>query len=148
MPGSHYQLPGIEAVLSPSNGDSWTATSNTGAPSARNAHAAVWTGNEMIVWAGFDGVSVFNTGGRYTFTVTQGSLASVSAASFLSAEMAPDSIVAAFGQNLATATEPAATLPLPTTLAGASVRPRDSAGVDPFAILFGTATARAVRRRP
>ena len=28
-------------------------------------HSAVWTGNEMIVWGGSDGVSDFNTGGRY-----------------------------------------------------------------------------------
>src|SRR5258708_34090384 len=41
--------------------DSWTATRNTNAPSARDSHTAVWTGSEMIVWGGV----VFNTGGRY-----------------------------------------------------------------------------------
>src|SRR2546423_6515594 len=45
--------------------DSWTATSNTGAPSARGAHTAVWTGSEMIVWGRTDNSSDFNTGGRY-----------------------------------------------------------------------------------
>src|SRR5207249_7936788 len=45
--------------------DSWTATSTTSAPAGRDAHTAVWTGSEMIVWGGFDGSSVLNTGGRY-----------------------------------------------------------------------------------
>jgi len=37
-----------------------------GAPSARTAHLAVWTGSEMIVWGGlFDGDQVFLDGGRY-----------------------------------------------------------------------------------
>ena len=30
----------------------WTATSLLNVPSARTVHAAVWTGNEMIVWGG------------------------------------------------------------------------------------------------
>ena len=46
--------------------DSWTATSTTNAPTARGVHTAVWTGSEMIVWGGFDGLNMFlNTGGRY-----------------------------------------------------------------------------------
>jgi hypothetical protein len=32
--------------------DSWTATSTTGAPTARRLHTAVWTGSKMIVWGG------------------------------------------------------------------------------------------------
>jgi N-acetylneuraminic acid mutarotase len=50
------------------NTDSWTSTSLTNAPSARNQHTALWTGNEMIVWGGFfyDGRNHYlNTGGRY-----------------------------------------------------------------------------------
>ncbi len=42
--------------------DSWTATSTADCPTARYAHVAVWTGNEMIVWAD---QSYQNTGGRY-----------------------------------------------------------------------------------
>ena len=45
--------------------DSWTPTSTTNAPDPRNAHTAVWTGSEMIVWGGFACVHLFNTGGRY-----------------------------------------------------------------------------------
>src|SRR5436190_10489259 len=44
--------------------DSWTATSSTDAPTAREHHTVVWTGSEMIVWGGYDG-SHLNTGGRY-----------------------------------------------------------------------------------
>src|SRR5204862_189088 len=46
--------------------DSWTATSTTNAPGARSVHTAVWTGNEMIAWGGYDAnFNEVNTGGRY-----------------------------------------------------------------------------------
>src|SRR5439155_10923742 len=45
--------------------DTWTATSLTNAPAARDLHTAVWTGSEMIVWGGWDVSSEVNTGGRY-----------------------------------------------------------------------------------
>jgi hypothetical protein len=45
------------------------------------------------------------------------------------AELASESIVAAFGAGLATATQVATSLPLPTTLAGTTVKVRDNAGV-------------------
>ncbi len=45
--------------------NSWTATSTANAPTPRNAHAAVWTGTQMIVWSGLDPNGVSNTGGRY-----------------------------------------------------------------------------------
>lgn len=32
--------------------DTWAATSTTGAPTGRYAHAAAWTGNRMFVWGG------------------------------------------------------------------------------------------------
>ncbi|MGH9935764.1 MAG: hypothetical protein ACREAM_05925 [Blastocatellia bacterium] len=63
-------------------------------------------------------------------------LATVSAASFSGVELAAESIIAAFGQGLATATEAATSVPLPTTLAGTSVRVRDSAGMERAAPLF------------
>jgi uncharacterized protein (TIGR03437 family) len=61
---------------------------------------------------------------------------SVSAASFLGPELAPESIVAAFGTALATETLSASGLPLPTTIAGTTVRLRDSAGIERLAPLF------------
>jgi N-acetylneuraminic acid mutarotase len=45
--------------------NAWTATSLANAPSPRNSHTAVWTGQEMIVWGGRDGAALFNTGARY-----------------------------------------------------------------------------------
>src|SRR6476469_4076357 len=45
--------------------NSWTATSLTNPPQARGYHTAVWTGSQMIVWGGGNGVNDFNTGGRY-----------------------------------------------------------------------------------
>jgi len=65
---ANYTLP---VIASPSGGctdDTWTPTSTTNAPEARDYHTAVWTGNEMIVWGGagrFLGED-FNTGGRYS----------------------------------------------------------------------------------
>jgi hypothetical protein len=46
----------------------WTATSLTGAPSARGKLAGVWTGSEFIVWGGDtnDSSTYTWTGGRYT----------------------------------------------------------------------------------
>src|SRR5207249_4283540 len=45
--------------------DSWTATSTTNAPEARESHTAVWTGSQMIIWGGSDDFGDLNTGGRY-----------------------------------------------------------------------------------
>ncbi len=46
--------------------NTWLPTS-TGAnvPSKRRGHTAVWTGTEMIVWGGYDGINYLATGGRY-----------------------------------------------------------------------------------
>ncbi|MGH9847262.1 MAG: IPT/TIG domain-containing protein, partial [Blastocatellia bacterium] len=70
-----------------------------------------------------------------SFNVTA-SVSSISAASFSGAELAADSIVAAFGSELATQTLAAPVLPLPTTLAGTTVRVRDSAGAELLTALF------------
>lgn len=64
-------------------------------------------------------------------------VASVSAASFNSSVgLATETIAAAFGSNLATATLIADSLPLPTQLAGTTVMIRDNLGVERFAPLF------------
>src|SRR5207248_6749033 len=44
---------------------SWTVTSTANAPTGRFGHAAVWSGNEMIIWGGTDIFNYPNTGGRY-----------------------------------------------------------------------------------
>ena len=61
---------------------------------------------------------------------------SVSAASFLADSVASESMIAAFGTNLATRAEAATTVPLPTALAGTFVKVRDSAGLERDAPLF------------
>ena len=45
--------------------DSWRATSTTDVPDGRSLHSAVWTGSEMIIWAGTGNPGDLNTGARY-----------------------------------------------------------------------------------
>ncbi len=47
--------------------DTWTAIKLNGAPSARTAHSAVWTGTYMVVWGGMGGFldAPLDSGGRY-----------------------------------------------------------------------------------
>jgi uncharacterized protein (TIGR03437 family) len=65
-----------------------------------------------------------------------GAVAHASAASYNAVTLAPDSIVAAFGENLATEVRAAENLPLPTELAGTTVLVRDSQGATSLAPLF------------
>ena len=51
--------------------DSWQDTTLTGAPGVRGDHVAVWTGTDMIIFAGYNGVSQFlRNGDRYVPPVT------------------------------------------------------------------------------
>ncbi len=94
-----------------------------------------------IASAGTARVTVVNpapgggTSNELTVTIAN-TVTSVSAASFLGAELATESIVSAFGPGLTTSTAIADTTPLPTTLAGTTVKVRDSAGVERLAPLF------------
>ncbi|HET6371162.1 MAG TPA: hypothetical protein VFG95_08190, partial [Nitrospiria bacterium] len=47
--------------------DTWSTLSTTNVPAGRFDHTAVWTGSKMIVWGGFDPISVtpLNSGGIY-----------------------------------------------------------------------------------
>jgi hypothetical protein len=46
--------------------DSWTPTSQTGAPEARHGHGGIWTGSLLVVWGGIGAVfHDLGTGGRY-----------------------------------------------------------------------------------
>ncbi len=99
----------------------------------------------LIATGGTAPVTVFTPtpGGGVTspqaFTITGGvpAVASVSAASFLGAELAPESIAAAFSSaSLATGIAIASTVPLPTNLLGTRVTVRDSAGTTRDAGLF------------
>ncbi|MGH9842280.1 MAG: IPT/TIG domain-containing protein, partial [Blastocatellia bacterium] len=72
---------------------------------------------------------------------------SVSAASF-KPEVAVESIVAAFGARLATATVVTTVQPLPTSLAGTTVKVKDSAGAERLAPLFFVAPAQVNYQMP
>ncbi len=89
------------------------------------------------------GISVFNPtpggGGSREIVpiILERKTVSVSAASYDdSLIVAPNSIVAMFGAAMGTGTEVARTTPLPTTLGGATVRVKDSSGVERTAPLF------------
>jgi uncharacterized protein (TIGR03437 family) len=75
-------------------------------------------------------------------------VASVSAASFSGATLASESIVAAFGTGLAITTEAAATLPLPTSLAGTTITVKDSAGAERQAPIFFVSPAQVNYQMP
>jgi hypothetical protein len=65
---------------------SWTATSTINAPAGRELHTAVWTGNGMIVWGGWDGgtsYNGFNTGGRYCAPGPASQLGNISTRAFV-----------------------------------------------------------------
>jgi uncharacterized protein (TIGR03437 family) len=63
-------------------------------------------------------------------------LTNVSAASFQGPAGAPGALMAGFGADLSTATEAASSMPLPQSLAGSSVKVRDSTGVERNASLL------------
>ena len=49
--------------------DTWSAVASAGAPPARDRHTAVWTGNEMIVWGGWNGTVTLGDGFAYSPTL-------------------------------------------------------------------------------
>jgi N-acetylneuraminic acid mutarotase len=62
---ANYTLPTISDADGCTD-DTWTATSTTNAASGRELHTAVWTGNEMIIWGGYEAlVGELNTGAKY-----------------------------------------------------------------------------------
>ncbi len=60
----------------------------------------------------------------------------VSAASYLRDELAGESIIASFGTEMATDTQVATSIPLPTSLAGTQVEVKDSMGIPRLSQLF------------
>ncbi len=111
---------------STNQGESWTEV-NAGLTD-RTVNALAVGGPHLFAGTGSSGVFISDPAAN--------TVASVSAASFSGTELATESIVAAFGGALATAPERAVTIPLPTTLAGTTVKVRDSAGMQRDAPLF------------
>jgi N-acetylneuraminic acid mutarotase len=70
------------AILNLSNGEptAWSSIADSGAPSARSGHAAVWTGSKLIVWGGLQGGTHLSDGAIYDPAVGQdGTWAAMSA---------------------------------------------------------------------
>jgi uncharacterized protein (TIGR03437 family) len=88
-----------------------------------------------VAQRGLDKAQLFKVINNSRCLSANGALA-VSAASFLSGKLASESIAALFGAKLATETRLATSVPLPTELAGTSVRIKDSAGTEKVAPLF------------
>jgi len=80
--------------------------------------------------------SANQSGSAQLNVVISNSIAPVSAASYIGTALASESIAAIFGSGMATGTQMASSLPLPTTLAGSSVKVKDSAGTERLASLF------------
>jgi len=102
------------------------------------------TGRVTFYLAGNAANGNYTTTGDYIYTRAFTSypanapvtLASLSAASFTAAPLAAESIVAAFGANLAADVQTATTTTLPTSLGGTRVLVRDRDGVERLAPLF------------
>ncbi|MGH9939049.1 MAG: choice-of-anchor D domain-containing protein, partial [Blastocatellia bacterium] len=79
---------------------------------------------------------------NYTLTATvtggtaPGVATTVSAASFVGPDLSSEAIVAGFGSGLATSSQAASSQPLPTTLAGTTIKVRDDSGTERLAPLF------------
>ncbi len=108
-----------------SGGSVWVAgaTNSSNFPTASPLRAANAGGQEAFL-AKFPGAPSIPT------------VTSVSAASYSGPSVAPDSIVAAYGTGFGTTIAQATQTPLPTELAGVSVKITDSAGAERLAQLF------------
>ncbi len=114
----------------------WELTAEVNA-SRQNHTATLLRNGKVLAVGGSGGAGVGQLSSAELYDTGDAIFASVSAASFSSdGQLAPESIVAGFGANLATTIELAATVPLPTALGGASLRVRDSLGVERLASLF------------
>ena len=115
----------------------WTQLQIENPPSQRNGMMGVYIESEdrFIVIGGTGNSGNLNDVWELS-RKSAAAVSTVSAASFDGAMLAPESIVSAFGVNLATATQSANIAPLPTTLAGTSVRIKDSLNTERLAPLF------------
>jgi uncharacterized protein (TIGR03437 family) len=115
----------------------WTKLQVAGGPSARNgAMGAYLEAEDRWILFGGTGDTLYNDVWELRRAVAPSAVTAVSAASFAGPPLAAESIVAAFGTNLASATQAAIATPLPTALAGTTARVKDSLGVERLAPLF------------
>lgn len=119
------------------NSRQWTQLQITNPPEQRNGMMGVYIDGEdrFIVFGGTGNNGNLNDVWELSRKTTA-ALTTVSAASFGGDVLAPESIAAAFGANLATGIQSANIAPLPTTLAGTTLRIKDSLGIERLAPLF------------
>lgn len=99
--------------------------------STERIRAALQPGRYMV------GVSAFSGGSNYTISASVPAMVALTAGSFTDDNgIAPQSIATAFGANLATGLESATTQPLPTSLAGTTMKIKDAGGVESSAQFF------------
>jgi uncharacterized protein (TIGR03437 family) len=116
----------------------WTKLQTNTSPSPRNGMASAYIEAEdrLLIIGGASNSGLLNDVWELRKNAPATALTTVSAASFDGSSLAPESIVAAFGTNLAAATQAATSTPLPTMLAGTTIKVRDSANVERSAPLF------------
>ncbi|MBI1763937.1 MAG: hypothetical protein HYR56_21135 [Acidobacteria bacterium] len=124
-----YAASSTGIFYSTNNGNNWSPI-NAGLPFS-NITSLAMRGN--LLFAGTTGHGVFAATNPH---LQPANLANTSAASFSANEIAAETIVAAFGANLATTTQAASSVPLPISLGGTRLTVRDSAGVERNAPLF------------
>jgi len=139
--------PGAAYVFKP-NGASWAQHQklgpSDGAKGNRFGESVAASGGAILVGASENGKTItpgqfpYIPGAAYVFaapvTAPQ-SVTNVSAASYTGDSLAPESIAVAFGSGLATTTQ-AASGSLPTSIAGTTVKIKDSAGTERMSPLF------------
>ncbi len=112
-------------------------TTDSGATWVRLANGMPRVASFMVRFHAATRSIVVATHGRGMFRLKlPRAVQTVSAASFSRSALAVEAIAAAFGEGLATGTQAAGSLPLPTMLAGTTVKVEDSAGVERLAPLF------------
>jgi len=126
--------PAPKVYVSVSNGELWE---DTGAPLLRDRDSSI---NDMIASTDYVYLLTYDRLNGYRLLRHQNVhtriLRTVSAASYKEEVQARGSIVAGFGNQLATMTASAASLPLPTQLAETRVTIKDRAGIERLAPLF------------
>lgn len=139
LAGREVTITGPAAVAVPGSGVTFTENLYSAKGTVCGGKiSATGSGKYSFTQAGVRVSCVTNSTAKFTRLrgETSNTAVSVSGASFTGNLLSPESIVAAFGQGLATATQVATTIPLPTSLAGTSVKVTDSAGINRNAPLF------------